>query len=87
MELQLGGFLGLVWDEQGSLCAFRCFFFCPMAFLGFVFICIPWLVSAGEVGFWGLLVPCRVFFGLSEYFSFVSWVSSCLVFALLSISF
>jgi len=45
------------------------------------------LIGSGDGGFWGLIVPGRVFFGLSEDFSFVSCVSSCLVFALLSIYF
>jgi len=58
-----------------------------MTFLGFVYISIHWLVGVRDGGFWGWIVLGRVFFELSEDLCFVSWVSSSLVFALLSIYF
>jgi len=87
MEMELGRFLGLVWMSWAVFGLLGTFVFCLMAFWGFVFISINWLVGSGEEAFWGLIVTGRVFFELGEEFSFLSCVSSCLVFALLSIYF
>ena len=62
-------------------------FLCFMAFMGFVYISIHWLVGLRDGHFWGWIVLGRVFFELSDDFCFVSWVSSSLLFALLSIYF
>jgi len=71
MEMELEEFLEVVWDKLGGLSAFECFSFCLMAFMGFVFISIHWLVGLGERGFRSLIVPGRALFWLLEDFSFV----------------
>ena len=74
--MELGGLLGLVWDKLGRLWAFRCFFLLSYSFLGFCFHLYLLVGGFGEGRFfWDLIVSSRVFFGLAEDFSFVSWVS------------